>query len=220
MIELVLEAERQLAYGLLDQAERLYRQAAEADPRNAIAVVGLARVAVERGDEEGAIAFGRRALEIDPQNPAAQRLVDRLVEVRAYREAAADVAAAPGTKPAADRPAAAEPAADAPAVDRPDAASVADAPPPLEAAASPAVAPDREPSTPATPPAQQAAEPAEEATAPADLAAATGQLPGSLQERQGPAEKATAAEEPDVATARTRGRPRWLAFLLRLVGRR
>ena len=88
MIEILLQAERALSLGLLDRAETLYRQVAEADPRNSIAVVGLARVALERGDDDELLALGRRALVIDPQNSAAQRLVQRLEEVRAYREAA------------------------------------------------------------------------------------------------------------------------------------
>jgi hypothetical protein len=88
MIEILLQAERALSLGLLDRAETLYRQVAEADPRNSIAVVGLARVALERGDDDESLVLGRRALVIDPQNSAAQRLVQRLEEVRAYREAA------------------------------------------------------------------------------------------------------------------------------------
>lgn len=92
MIELLLEAERALSFGMLDQADRLYRQAADADPRNSIAVVGLARVAIERGDEEEALRQGERALEIDGENQAARRLVARLREVREYREAAARAA--------------------------------------------------------------------------------------------------------------------------------
>jgi tetratricopeptide repeat protein len=85
VIERLLEAERALSVGLLEQAEHLYQQAWEADPHNSIAVAGLARVALERGDEATAHALGLRALEIDEDNPAARRLVDRLVEVQATR---------------------------------------------------------------------------------------------------------------------------------------
>jgi len=85
MIELLLQAERALAVGLLDQAEQLYRQAIERDPRNGIAVVGLARVALERGEERTAWELASRALGIDPENAAAQRLAARLAEVIAWR---------------------------------------------------------------------------------------------------------------------------------------
>lgn len=95
MIEILLQAERALAVGLVDQAERLYLQAADADPRNSIAVVGLARVALERADEPEAWRQAQRALAIDPENVAAQRLADRLEEVWAYRgESLPDAAAA------------------------------------------------------------------------------------------------------------------------------
>lgn len=85
MIELLLQAERALTMGMVDQAERMYRQAADADPRNSIAVVGLARVALERADDAGALQEARRALSIDPENVAASRLAARLEEVLAYR---------------------------------------------------------------------------------------------------------------------------------------
>jgi predicted Zn-dependent protease len=81
MMELLVEAERYLSHGLLDHAERLFRQVAVADPKSSIAAVGLARVALERGDDATAYAFGRRALAIDPENPAAHHLVLRLEEV-------------------------------------------------------------------------------------------------------------------------------------------
>jgi tetratricopeptide (TPR) repeat protein len=97
VIELLLQAERALSVGLLDRAETLYRQVATADPRNSIAVVGLARVAIERGDELEALGLGRRALEIDPENSAAQRLVQRLEEVRAYRGEPTPAAPPPAT---------------------------------------------------------------------------------------------------------------------------
>ena len=105
MIELLLQAERALTAGMTDQAERLYWQAAEADPRNSIAVMGLARVALERADDRTAYMFGRKALAIDAENPAAQRLVARLEEVMAYRGESIPVVEGegPGSREAAPR---------------------------------------------------------------------------------------------------------------------
>ena len=96
MIELLLNAESQLALGLLDQAERTYRTVLEADPRNGIAAVGLSRVALERGDDAGAHALARAALEIDPENATARRMIDRLEEVAHYRDTAATHGQQPG----------------------------------------------------------------------------------------------------------------------------
>ena len=81
--------------GQVDQAERIYAGAFEQDPLNAIAVVGLARVALERGDEQLAYERARQALEIDPQNAAAVRLELRLAEVFAARNANASADATP-----------------------------------------------------------------------------------------------------------------------------
>jgi hypothetical protein len=85
VIELMLQAERNLAMGLVDQAEALYRRALENDPRNAIAVVGLARVALARDDERGAYSLAVDALRIDPQNAAALKMESRLYEVLSGR---------------------------------------------------------------------------------------------------------------------------------------
>src|SRR5687767_3492899 len=90
MIEALLQAERLLVHGMVDQAEGIYQRAIEQDPQNAIAVVGLARVALERGQERLAYERAREALAIDPQNVAAQRLEARLAEVFAERDRPAE----------------------------------------------------------------------------------------------------------------------------------
>jgi tetratricopeptide (TPR) repeat protein len=85
MMEVLTLAEQALGLGLLDRAEGLYRQAAEADPRNPMAVTGLSRVALDRGDDGLALQLAWRALAIDPQNAVAVRLVERLEEVLTTR---------------------------------------------------------------------------------------------------------------------------------------
>jgi cell division septation protein DedD len=131
MIELLLQAERAVGIGALDQAERLYWQAIDADSQNAIAIVGLAKVARLRGDDRTAIAFGRRALKVDAENAVAQRLVAELESAHPAAPAAAapTVEAAPVATP--------EPVAAAPAPAEPE--PVAD-PTPAEAKASKAEA--------------------------------------------------------------------------------
>ncbi len=78
MFELLLQADRAVSEGLLDQAERTYWQLVELDPTNAIAVVGLARVSLERGDEQMARTFADRARAMDPENLAARRIIEAL----------------------------------------------------------------------------------------------------------------------------------------------
>ena len=102
MIELLLNAENLLALGLLDHAERTYRTVLEADPRNGIAAVGLSRVALERGDDAGAHALARAALEIDPENATARRMIDRLDEVARHRDATLSGRGARAAEPSGD----------------------------------------------------------------------------------------------------------------------
>ena len=95
MIEVLIAADRALAEGRLDQAERLFSGVATADERNAIAIVGLARVAAARGDRGAAAEYARRALTIDPDDAEATRiLANALAPVDST--AAAPRARAPG----------------------------------------------------------------------------------------------------------------------------
>lgn len=75
MIERLLAADAALDRDDLERAHGLFTQVVTADPRNAIAVVGLARVAIRRGAADEARELLARALEIDPEEAAARRLL-------------------------------------------------------------------------------------------------------------------------------------------------
>ena len=85
MIEQLLQADRLLAVDQVDAAEAIYRRVADLDPRNAIAVVGLARCALAHGDERRAHELASRALGIDPANDMARRMEARLAEILGTR---------------------------------------------------------------------------------------------------------------------------------------
>ncbi|HET7701753.1 MAG TPA: tetratricopeptide repeat protein [Candidatus Limnocylindrales bacterium] len=121
MIELMLEAERAIGIGLLDQAERLYAQVVANDPKNSIAVTGLARVALERGDQRGAYTFARRALALDPENHLASHLSQRMAEQMRNRGEALpdDLVDGPGPAEPAAPVSGSEAAADDPRPGRP-----------------------------------------------------------------------------------------------------
>jgi hypothetical protein len=86
MFELLLQADKSLSDGLLDQAERTYWQLIELDPTNAIAVAGLARISLQRGDGRVARTFADRALGIDPDSIVARKVIHALEEGAALPE--------------------------------------------------------------------------------------------------------------------------------------
>ena len=141
MIEQLLRAENALALGLLDQAEKIYEQTLAHDPANAIALVGLSRVALERGDERASLGFARRALSIDPENGPAGRMIDRLEEVIHERGDAIPQEAPSTTTPMPTPP----PPATTPMTpqDVPPAATPPQVVPQSRSAAAPEVAPKR-----------------------------------------------------------------------------
>jgi thioredoxin-like negative regulator of GroEL len=75
VIERLLAAQDALDKGMLDTAGRLFDQVAQADPRNAIAIVGLARVALREDRFDEARELAEQALALDPDEAAAQRLL-------------------------------------------------------------------------------------------------------------------------------------------------
>jgi tetratricopeptide (TPR) repeat protein len=102
MIERLLAGQDALERGELELADRLFRQVADADPRNAIALVGLARIAARRDRDDEARSLLERALAIDPDEAAAKRL---LVEL----DSRPDETPASAPPPAAPAPAEARP---------------------------------------------------------------------------------------------------------------
>ena len=82
--DLLLEGERLLLFGLTDRAEAAFQRARSGD-RPAAALVGLSRVALERGDDAGAYRLAVEALAVDPDDEAAVRMEARLSEVLAVR---------------------------------------------------------------------------------------------------------------------------------------
>jgi hypothetical protein len=85
VIEQLLQADRLLAVDQVDAAEAIYRRVSELDPMDAIAVVGLARCALARGDDRAAHDLAARALGIDPANDMARRMEARLAEILGTR---------------------------------------------------------------------------------------------------------------------------------------
>lgn len=82
---MLLQADRLLTVDMVEQADAIYRRVAEQDPRNAIAVVGMARCALARGEDQEAYRLAARALAIDPENDMARRMTARMAEVLTYR---------------------------------------------------------------------------------------------------------------------------------------
>jgi tetratricopeptide (TPR) repeat protein len=119
MIELLLQADRLLNVDQVDQARATYQRVADQDPQNAIAVVGLARCALARGDDREAYVLAAQALAIDPENDMARRMEARMAEVLTYRGESlpdtrrAAVPATPAAAPTAAAPTAAAPKASA-----------------------------------------------------------------------------------------------------------
>jgi hypothetical protein len=83
--DLLLDGERLLLFGLIDRAEAAFQRARSGDRPAAAALVGLSRVALERGDEAGAYRFAVEALAVNPDDEAALRMEARLAEVLAAR---------------------------------------------------------------------------------------------------------------------------------------
>jgi hypothetical protein len=85
MNEGLLQAERLLTVGLLDQADAIFRRELGRDPRSADALIGLARVALAREQDEEAYRLAAEAHRVDPDHDMARRMEARMAEVLATR---------------------------------------------------------------------------------------------------------------------------------------
>jgi thioredoxin-like negative regulator of GroEL len=142
VIEMLLQADRLLTVDMVEQADAIYRRVAEQDPRNAIAVVGMARCALARGEDQEAYRLAARALDIDPENDMARRMTARMAEVLTYRGETLPAAASAPTP--------ATTSATTPAPSTPSAATAARTPTPAAAPTVP-VEPSRKPAPTRTP---------------------------------------------------------------------
>ncbi|MFN8623257.1 MAG: hypothetical protein U0869_21170 [Chloroflexota bacterium] len=79
--EELLKAERLLTVDLVDPADAIYRRIAAAEPRNADAIVGMARCALARGDDHEAYRLAARAHAMDPGHDMARRMEARMAEI-------------------------------------------------------------------------------------------------------------------------------------------
>jgi len=109
VIERLLAAERALESDQLELADRLFAQVAAADPRNAIAMTGRAKVARRQGDLDAARRHVARALETDPEDAAARALATEIATSTSNPEPTAPLAAPPATPPPSEPMAAAPP---------------------------------------------------------------------------------------------------------------
>lgn len=85
MNDLLLQADRLLIVGMVEQAAAIYRRVIEAEPRSSQALVGLANCEVERGDLRGGYELALEALAVDRSNNVALRMEARLSEILATR---------------------------------------------------------------------------------------------------------------------------------------
>jgi thioredoxin-like negative regulator of GroEL len=83
--ERLLQADRLLVVGMIDQARALFSDVLAAEPGNARALVGLANCEIELGHDRAAYDLCVRALTIDRTNDVARRMEARLAEVMAMR---------------------------------------------------------------------------------------------------------------------------------------